>query len=1496
MIKNKRRLLISWAMALVMLLNVVLPCNIAYAASVENTLTNLAATISQNGTEISEGGTLTSSDPMSVEVTFSVPVEGDEPTPDNPVRKGDTATFALSSAFKIISADSIPLKMGSLTVGHASFSTDSATNMVSANVVFDGDDAVFDGTYNTVGCKFNANFEYDASGDAGASGDHLVTILEKTYTVNVPALPIQYEVTKSGTPDLATQSIEWTVGVSATQAGAGIDLSGYQFSDDLGTVGTYITDSFTVGGVSATPAEDGSKLSYTFSPGSTSPQTITFRTEIPDEKYYGAGEQRISNKAQLLDGESNIMNEGSTQVSFTPKWIEKKGTSSDSGSSGTYDPQNRTITWTITANQMGASLNNVVITDLLPTGLTLKSAIVQPWNAGSSDWDPATHTWTEAPADGKYSIGDISSQILLTLVTAVPDEMYTTGVTTYKNSASIQWDGLSGTGIGSGSVNVGVGYNAITKSGMADTAARSVHWTVNVDTKGQSIPNLKVYDLLVYGSSSSGFSLSQATGFPTGMTPTDLMPRYDQKYIDGSLSGSGLNIVVHPIMQGGERVADLLEITGLSTTVPNSFTFDSLVVNPDVFAGNKTSQVWNTASLFSANVKLNMASNKVDYPSNMLAKELLKREAMSDPAAGVNNKTTNADEGFDYVDKSVIFRLSVNADGMDLSNRTNALGQSLGTATVTDTLPDGWVFTEIAPGKDYLIFAGNTGSNKSVTASSTTPLDTVAGLSADFTTAGIANFTFSDLDAPYVILVKAKPTSEAAAGYFNANKITTVRNNLALSTENWTPGVASFQDVTITSKLLEKSLTTPTAGELRWTVDYKPYDLPQTGTKLEDTLPAGIDLRTDSDGTLPLSDGNITVLEMSLNADGSYTTGDEVTLKIGENLFYDNATRILSFLIPDSAKAYRFSYLTDVTGEPGTVSNKVSLYGNSAAQEETTRPYVITAADGEATLQRNGWIVITKIDGTGSPLAGAEFTLFAADGTTVIRKNVTGSDGTVKFKVIPDGEYVLRETAAPAGYILDSRTHSLTVTTTDSMVLASIDGKTGTGANAITIQNYREGTVGNLAISKTVAGNAADETKQFDLTVTFSGASSTYSYIGNGIPDGTIRSGDTISLAHGQGITITGLPKDTAYSVTEADYSASGYSKASTGETGTIAADATQTASFTNTRNVSHSDPAVRTGTLTISKTVTGTGADTTKEFRFTITLDGASGSYPYTGKGVQAGTIQSGDTFSLSNGQSITITGLPAGANYEVAEDETSAQGYSVESAGSSGTISSTQDRTAAFTNTKLPNSTGSLSIRKTVTGQGADLNKKFDFTVTLTNAPDAYPYTGNSSGTLRSGDTLSLANGEEVTITGLPEGTAYTVTEADYSGDGYTTSSTGSAGVISANTVQAALFTNAWSGTSGTPGNPQNPSGNIDDGNTPQGSMDGGETANPELGENIGDGTTPQGSMNGGNTAMPKTGDPQTGSFAKLGLLFFSTALAALSTADYILRKKYSGKRIRK
>ena len=78
-----------------------------------------------------------------------------------------------------------------------------------------------------------------------------------------------------------------------------------------------------------------------------------------------------------------------------------------------------------------------------------------------------------------------------------------------------------------------------------------------------------------------------------------------------------------------------------------------------------------------------------------------------------------------------------------------------------------------------------------------------------------------------------------------------------------------------------------------------------------------------------------------------------------------------------------------------------------------------------------------------------------------------------------------------------------------------------------------------------------------------------------------------------------------------------------------------------------------------------------------------------------------------------------------------------------------------------------GSLTISKTVNGTTDEqiLDQSFGFTVTFL-ADGAYPYFFNDettpAGTITSGGTVALKNGQTVSINGIPAGTVYTVSEA--------------------------------------------------------------------------------------------------------------------------------------
>ena len=225
--------------------------------------------------------------------------------------------------------------------------------------------------------------------------------------------------------------------------------------------------------------------------------------------------------------------------------------------------------------------------------------------------------------------------------------------------------------------------------------------------------------------------------------------------------------------------------------------------------------------------------------------------------------------------------------------------------------------------------------------------------------------------------------------------------------------------------------------------------------------------------------------------------------------------------------------------------------------------------------------------------------------------------------------------------------------------------------------NTRE--IGSLTISKTVAGNGGDHSKLFAFTVTFENAPYTYPYLGSGgAANGTIKSGDTIYLAHGQSITINDLPKDATYTVVEADYSVDGYILTHTGSNGTIVVDETQVAAFTNTRNV---------GELIIKKTVTGDLGDRARYFTFVVEFfNDNNRTYQYHGS--KSGSIKSGESILLKHDEYVVIEDVLVGTSFKVTEVEAHQHGYGTSFTGTEG-VMDTAGKTAAFVNwrSSVPN-----------------------------------------------------------------------------------------------------------------------------------------------------------------------------------------------------------------
>ena len=307
---------------------------------------------------------------------------------------------------------------------------------------------------------------------------------------------------------------------------------------------------------------------------------------------------------------------------------------------------------------------------------------------------------------------------------------------------------------------------------------------------------------------------------------------------------------------------------------------------------------------------------------------------------------------------------------------------------------------------------------------------------------------------------------------------------------------------------------------------------------------------------------------------------------------------------------------------------------------------------------------------------------------------------------------------------------------------------------------------GALTVTNEVTGNAADENKYFTYTVELSDTTINGFYGDMEFVNGVAN----FTLKHNESLTATGIPAGITYKVTESDFD--DYYVFSKNTTGTITRDVTAVASFINDK-----DPR---GNLTVSVEVSGNAADQEKEFTFTVELSDTTINETFGDMEFVDGVA----TFTLKHGESLTAKGIPADIGYTVTESDF--DDYEVSSENAKGVIEKNTTAVASFINVKDPR--GSLTISNNVTGNAADTDKEFTFTITLDDETINGVY--GDVEFVNGVATFTLKNGESKTAAGLPEGIGYTVTVSD--NEGYTVTVKNETGSIKKDMTVEVVFVN--------------------------------------------------------------------------------------------------------
>lgn len=450
-----------------------------------------------------------------------------------------------------------------------------------------------------------------------------------------------------------------------------------------------------------------------------------------------------------------------------------------------------------------------------------------------------------------------------------------------------------------------------------------------------------------------------------------------------------------------------------------------------------------------------------------------------------------------------------------------------------------------------------------------------------------------------------------------------------------------------------------------------------------------------------------------------------------------------------------------------------------------------------------GNLTFTKVDADKQPLKGAKFTL-TKDGWEMTA--TSGEDGQVKFENIPSGHtYTLTETQPPEGY------QGLDDTYTVEVAYGVAVLKKGADTVTAIVNTPKETPTGSLTIEKVFTFEEGEDPNTRPDSITFT--------VQQIVQEGEPGHSETVTLTPNDSWkkTIDNVPVG-EYTVTEGDAKIDGYTYTPVqNPTGNITVAATGTAAVTFTNTYKKLSPDTKEITFNVSKTVEQKGnvapGTNTFNFEFTIFTEGiedaainnsdyivtiggntitpdVTGKYGFsiTVNGATTQTVQvkvQGETAKIDNiaGLKVSETGTaPEYWTYDNKEAKSAQAGVA-----------------ATFTNTytKMEDNTGSLTVKKTVSGGGASYNKEFTFTVTLkeNNDPQNGEVTYGGVTFTNGVATFTLKHNQEKSITGIPAGCTYTVTE---NADGYTQSITsGSAtGTIENGKTATVTFNNYKSG----------------------------------------------------------------------------------------------------
>ncbi|MCF1684046.1 Cna B-type domain-containing protein [Tetragenococcus halophilus] len=686
--------------------------------------------------------------------------------------------------------------------------------------------------------------------------------------------------------------------------------------------------------------------------------TITFVTEIDwseiNEGNYQQ-ENSFTNNTELTDGDDPVGEDEATVDYWREPLLEKSG-----NSEFTYEDKN--LSWNISVNEAGHSIDNAILTDTLPAGLGTITA--EDINIDGADVDPSDISITQNE-DGTQTVvinlGNINSKITIAYTTEVEDF----AENSFRNEATLEGNGIGEEGT-EGETTVDPPLNEFGKSFEGiDYNAKTIDWKLTANPNREPINTLTITDTFP---NNGLYFLEDSLEVTLGGEAFD---DYSLELSDDGHSGFVINI------NEGVEINDELVVTYKTS------------YDPEVIENSHSNE--DEPNRYRNNVNYKGETNQ----GHEFDEDRDAHADVSQQAWNSGKKTGNlvdVDNWSDETDRRIAWQVYSNY-------HQNNLGENV---SVTDTLDyDGEIIEDSIKVSVYDVAENGE--------TSITDTELVQGEDYTVDIDGnelTVNFT-GEVTERYVIEFETTVPDISKENYVNNAVVTTDDGEFPYSSSvdynNW-------NDI-LDKQVLDHEGTQAYIGdELDWEITVNESLSRIQNATLTDTISAGLSFIEDS-------------LTITTGSGDELVEGEDYILELEND--EDGQTILNIEFTEDVTHSLTINYSTIVTAEDGQTVNNTAHFKGRGVKTRTKETEKITATQfswvGGEFRDDRGVIELRKVDSSGEVIDSSEasFELYRiVNDEEVLMGEFSTENGILEIPNLNLGTYVLKEIEAPDGYRL----------------------------------------------------------------------------------------------------------------------------------------------------------------------------------------------------------------------------------------------------------------------------------------------------------------------------------------------------------------------------------------------------------------------------------------------------------------------------------------------